>query len=70
MKTAMVVGLSAQPKLNGNVVELVKWHDEKQRWQVKTSDNSCSLFVKATNLLRSDEGDPDMVQLFGHSFYG
>jgi len=63
---AVIIGLSARPSLNGQVVDLVQWHDDKQRWQVKTSDES-SLLVKAINLLQSD--NEDLIELFGHPIY-
>lgn len=63
---AVIIGLHDKSFLNGSVVELIGWHDEKQRWQVKTLDQ-CSLLVKATNLLQSDSDD--LIELFGHPIY-
>jgi len=53
---AIVVALRSAPHLNGMVVRLEAWHQDRERWQVQTTRGKI-LLLKKINLLRKPEED-------------
>ena len=63
----VVVGVMSQPELNGSVIQCLRWHEDKQRWQVRTADGKDILLKNENILRRTCPDDEDSLSSRGES---